>query len=65
MNDGGTGEGEVSFEFSLLICGSIARLRIAYFSGNKIDGFVTQHAINRLSVSCMLSTEMIAILFVA
>lgn len=37
-------EGRGSLNFSLLICGSIARVCIAYFCGKKIDGFVTQYA---------------------
>lgn len=37
-------DGRGSLNFSLLICGSIARVCIACFSGKKIDGFVTQYA---------------------
>lgn len=46
-----------TWNFSLLICGSIAGVRIDCFSRKKIDGFVTQYAQTVGSVCCTLSVE--------
>lgn len=48
---------EETWNFSLLICGSIAGVWIDCFSRKKIDGFVTQYAQTVGSVCCTLSME--------